>query len=161
VRHFLTVAVALSLMAPPCLAATATGAASATIVEPVAVGALQPMRFGTLTKPNQNSVVILSPAGALTLGGNVQSSGQHNAASFTITGEPNATVTVTVDPTFSLAGPNSTNVTVTTSNDAIGGGVHLDGSGVATVNVGGSLTLIQGQQSGFYGGSFTVTANYP
>jgi hypothetical protein len=77
-------------------------------------------------------------------------------AQFTVTGEGQAAISVTVPATFAMG--SLTVTTISTPPTAIGG---TSGSqGTATVNVGGSFPVTSATATGLHTGTLTVTAAY-
>jgi hypothetical protein len=141
--------------------ATATGAASATVVAPLKIThtASAALNFGTFTAGTGGTVVVTA-AGAGSVTGDVGTvNGNTNAAdSFAVVGD----------------GTRSFNITTSTGNQVSTGGatpstmafaVSTPASaalvaGAYTLNVGGTLTVASAQAAGAYTGSYTVTVTY-
>lgn len=164
------VALLLSGAAAPAFAqasASASGDGSVTIFRPITVTKNSDLKFGTVVRPTSGAgTVTIDNTGARSFTGAVallpSTTGN---AQFTVAGEGGQAFTLTVPPSFSIAnqsGPGS--LTVTTSQDVANGAQNLDSTlgngGVKVVKVGGEITVADTTDSGFYTGSFNVTAAY-
>lgn len=144
--------------------ASETATATATIVTPIAIANASDMNFGNIAVIATGGTVVLTPAGARSVTGDVTlpaTAGTVSAASFTVTGTANFTYSITL-PAAALTISNGThNLTVDTwTSDPTPTGT-LDGTGAQTLNVGATLNVAGGESSGAYtGGPFTVTVNY-
>ncbi|MCX6249490.1 MAG: DUF4402 domain-containing protein [Bacteroidetes bacterium] len=145
---------------------SATASASATIVTPIAITKTVDMNFGNVAVSSSLGTVILAPAGTRTPTGGVTlpaTNGTVAAASFSITGAPNYTYSISL-PTSNIVvynGPNNTmQVNAFTSTPTPTG--TLDGFGNQTLNVGATLNVAGSQNAGTYVTTtpFTVTVNY-
>ena len=122
------------------------------------------MNFGNIAVIATGGTVVLTPAGARSVTGDVTlpaTTGTVQAASFNVTGTANFTYSITL-PAAALTISNGTdNLTVDTwTSDPTPTGT-LNGSGAQTLNVGATLNVAGGESSGSYtGGPFTVTVNY-
>lgn len=125
--------------------------------------------FGTLSVnvPATGGSLVLATNGNQTPTGVVQA-GTANVGHINISGSNNATVSVTLDTSTTLNGPNADTATADTFTLAINGGVGslstntctLSSSGLCNLNVGGTLTIPGDADSGAYTGSNTVTVVY-
>jgi hypothetical protein len=142
--------------------ATATGAGSATVVEPFSANKISDLVFGTIVKPTTGTATVsVDVSGSRSLTGTVAVGGA-GAARFQVLGQGGRAYSVTVPPSFNMT--SGTNTLVVTTVDNSGGGGALSGSlgafSTATFGVGGAINLTTGTASGAYTGSFTVTASY-
>lgn len=147
---------------------SATAAASATIVSPIAIARATDMNFGNVAVSTSGGTVVLTPALAAnrtTTGGVTlpATTGTVTAAAFNVTGTPSYTYTIALSPaTITITNPASNTMTVTglTSNPASTG--TLDAGGAQTIYVGGTLNVSGGQATGTYTNAtaVTVTVNY-
>lgn len=124
--------------------------------------ATQALAFGSFAAGTGGTVAI-SAAGVRSPGGDVilVSSGSGSAASFNVSGTPNATYAISLpaNGVVSLtSGSNSMAVNNFTSNPASSG--QLSGGGSQTLMVGATLSVGSNQATGTYSGSFNVTVNY-
>jgi hypothetical protein len=142
-------------------AATATGTATATVIAPIGITADVDLAFGKFAA-GTGGTVVMDPAGARTATGGVVLSTvvPGAAASFSVTGDNNATYAITLPgiATTITSGVNNMSVGTFTSTPSATG--TLSGLGAQTVTVGGTLTVATGQVAGAYTGSFDVTVEY-
>jgi len=147
--------------------ASATAAASATIITPISITKTVDLNFGNVAVDASNGgTVIMAPAGTRTTTGNVSlpaTSGSPTAASFTVNGQGNYTYAITLPSSpVTIDDGNSHTMTVTTFTSTPSTTGTLS-SGTQTLNVGATLNVSAGQATGTYttGASpFTVTVNY-
>src|SRR5258706_8026977 len=151
----------------PAICASASGTAQVTVFRALSITANRTLRFGTLIRPAAGSgtaVIDTVGSGGLTVGGGVTSvaSSTHGNADFSVVGEGAQSVTVSVDPTFTMNGPGGATLTVTTTGLTSGTGVQslggsLGGNSPAVDAVaGGSLTIPRSPQTGRSSGTFPV-----
>ena len=130
--------------------------------KPITISFAQNLEFGSLAgdASSAGTAVINAATGAKTVtGGAADFGGVSNAASFNLTGANNTAYTIILPGTVTLSsGGNTMSLGSFTSNPA-GAGV-LDGTGKATLDVGGTLTVAAGQTAGAYTGVFSVIVNY-
>jgi len=83
------------------------------------------------------------------------------AASFTVSGSPNATYSIDVQPSLELEEPVSGQLIEVADmvSDPAGTG-QLDALGAEVLNVGGTAYIERLQAPGLYSGTFTVTVDY-
>lgn len=168
------VALLLTGAASPAFAqATATTPAngSVTIFRPITVTKDADLKFGNIVKPGSGSgtaSVAADSGGALTVGGGVvdlASGDASSAAKFTVAGEGGQAFTLAVADNFVITN-GTDNITVTTSQDVADGTQNLSGllgdgaDGEKEVHVGGSISVPSAISTGFFTGSFNVTATY-
>jgi hypothetical protein len=163
---FLTLAIvmiAFSLNAFSQVSANAT--ASARIIAPITIGKDVDLHFGTIYKGTAGGTVILTPAGARSVGsGDVTLSALAPVAavaSFTVGGEAGLTYSIAVAgaPLTITSGGNTMTVTAFTTSPTPTGTIQAGGT--ETLTVGATLNVGPNQASGLYtGGPFTVTVNY-
>ncbi|MEW6046951.1 MAG: DUF4402 domain-containing protein [Bacillota bacterium] len=128
----------------------------------ISVSVSADLRFGDIVPGSTSGTVTIDPAGARTVSGGVIALGEsYGAASFTVSGEPGYSYTVTLPLSATLAsGTNSMVVdTFTSSLDPDGVGT-LDANGNGTFTVGATLHVDAGQAPGTYSGSFDVSVDY-
>lgn len=141
---------------------TATAAATATIISPIAITKTADLSFGNIVAGSSTGAVTVSTAGARSKTGGVTlptaTPGTINAAAFNVTGLASATYTITSTVvTVPTSGSNTMALTLT-SNPTGTGTIGAGGSQV--INVGGTLNVGINQAAGNYVGSFTVTVAY-
>lgn len=139
-------------------AVTATGTATAIIRAALSALETQGMDFGILVATASPSTATLSTAGVVTTG--LDKYGVPKSGVFTITGDANSQVTVSIaNTTLTSTGGGSpmglTNFTTSpTSPVTVGAG------GTVGLNVGAQLAVGANQASGTYNGNYTVTLSY-
>lgn len=146
---------AAALLAVMCLAGPAVGQ---TIVK------TQDLSFGAFVAGTGGTVTI-SPQGMRTAGGNVtlMTGGQFsqgNAASFDMTGSPNATyqITLPANNSVTLTRSQGGSMSLTSFASSPSGSGQLSSAGNQTLYVGATLAVGNNQAPGSYSGSFAVTA---
>lgn len=166
-----TVALGAATFANNSLAAQATATASGTVVVPIAITAPANLSFGKFAKGAGGSVTV-STNGTRTGSGVVLSSigSSPTAARFDVTGDANATYSISIAPSASLSdgGGTPNTMALATFSDLTGGGATsgnvtsgtLSGTGAQSVYVGGTLTVGATQAAGAYTGSVAVTVEY-
>lgn len=141
--------------------------AVANVVRAIAISKSTDLGFGRIVPPSAGSgIVSLSQAT-----GQVSVTGTGTAvlpvptptvAQFAVSGEGGQSVSVSIPPSFTMAGPSGT-IQVTTSSNVSGAQVlsGLAGSGgTLAIRVGGSYPIDSSTQKGTYAGSFTVMVQY-
>jgi hypothetical protein len=144
--------------------ASATSNVTATVITPISITKNTDMNFGELAAGATAGTVVLDPAGTVTVTGGVDAgAGTPTAATFTVSGEPNATYAITLPATAVTiddgAGNTMTVDTFTSTPTPTG---TLDGTGNQTLSVGATLNVGANQVAGTYGAgaTFDVTVEY-
>lgn len=152
--------------------ASATGTANAKIIVPVTItpstsvvnAAAGVLNFGTIVPSASAGTVSVNVANNLTItrsntgGATPVTSSVFTGAGWTLGGDPNASINVTL--------PASATLTSGANNMTVNGFHHgptsvtLNGSGAADLVVGGTLNVGANQAAGSYTGTFTVTVSY-
>lgn len=129
----------------------------------IAIENTQALSFGSFVAGTGGSVVV-STSGARTASGGVLliPSSQGLAATFSVTGDPNATYTVQLpgNDFVKLTGPGVDMVINDFTSNPSGAGGQLGADGSQTLSVGGTLSVGSDQVPGGYSGTFSVTVNY-
>ena len=160
VSIFVLVVAAQNVKAQP--EAAANGTATAKILEPIAISAINDLEFGSIAAGSSVSDVVMTSGGVRSTTGNADlyTSDAGQQGTFDVTGESNHTYTITLpdngDVTLTSGG-NSMDVKDFESTPATG---SLDAAGKQTINVGATLVVGASQAAGSYTGSYTVTVNY-
>lgn len=144
-------------------AASETANATATVVAPIAITKSADLVFGKFSAGTGGTVVMSTAGGRTATGGVVLLTGTGgNAASFSVTGDANATYAITLPTSAATitrsAGTETMSVDTFTSNPATTG--TLSASGAQTVTVGATLTVASAQVQGSYTGTFSVAVEY-
>jgi hypothetical protein len=130
---------------------------------PIVIGdSVQPLAFGSLVAASGGAVVVSVNPPARGATGNVfpLRSGTWSAASFSVSGDPNASYSITLPANgvvFLTSGPNSMAVNSFNSHPATG---QLASGGTQTLSIGATLSVGANQANGSYSGNFTVTVEY-
>ncbi|MEX0623664.1 DUF4402 domain-containing protein [Saccharospirillum sp.] len=155
---------ACAALAPSTMAATATGDASATVVTPIAITAVNALDFGTVVASGTAGTVVMGTDGTRTVTGGttLSSKSAGTAGTFDVTGEGDATYAITLPASISIADteatPNTMTVDTFTSNPATTG--TLDVNGAETISVGATLNVEASQVANTYTGTYDVTVDY-
>ena len=162
--QYLIVAVLLAVLGTPAYAASASGDARATVIVPITITKNVELYFGRFTDNGSGGTVTIATDGTRSKTGTVilsTVSGTPTAGTFDVTGDPNATYTITLpaDSTVSLTGVGTAMpVNTFVSNPATTG--TLSAGGTQTINVGATLTVNGSQAAGSYTGTYPVTVEY-
>lgn len=178
------VALALALLsaAGPSVAQTATGTATAVIVEPLGLVKVEDLRFGRIAASNTaGTITVNADTGACTASGGVRSAGGCGFGQFSGQGARRLTVRIQIPSSVSLAGPAGATMVADTitlgaspdlaflGSNGNGNGNSLgtapryqinSNSGLFTFRLGGRLNVAAGQKSGQYSGTFPITVQY-
>jgi hypothetical protein len=143
-------------------AATATANGTATVMTPIAITTDADLDFGAFSALTGGTVAIDS-AGTRSATGSVvlSSSEAGGAASFTVTGQADATYTITLPSTATIT--HSVDDTQTMTIDSFTSNPGTTGTltaGTQTLAVGGTLTVASAQMAGSYTGTFDVSVEY-
>lgn len=152
---------------------TATASATAEVLEPLVLTANGTLNFGTMVVSG-GGIVSLGADGTLTCNDpDIVCAGTPSVAGFAVAGTANKAVTINL-PTSSveLRHPSYTALTAQEHaiildsfnaadvNGAAITAVTTDGSGDATFDVGGTITLDGNEVEGVYNGTFDVSVEY-
>lgn len=152
------------LSSPAALhAAQATSSATAEVMTPIAISNTAALRFGKFSALTGGTVVI-SAAGARSATGAVvlSSTNAGGAASFDVSGDPNATYAITLpgSATITHSVDNTKTMSIGTFTSNPSGTGTLSAGGAETVTVGATLTVGNAQTTGSYSGTFDVSVEY-
>jgi len=139
---------------------SALAQASAQIYQPVSIQKPADLNFGAMIASPSAGKVVLGPNGARTATGGavLASAAGVSATSFVVSGEPNATFSLTLPASILIAsGAQSMTVDAFTTDTPT---TRLDARGTLALHVGATLALAANQAAGLYSGSFTVTVAY-
>lgn len=129
--------------------------ASAEIVEAITLTENVGLSFGKVD--NTAGTVIINSDNSVAGTKTQITGGTTSAAELTVSGSKDENYTITVPATTTLSGPGADlNVTGLSHNAT----QTLDSNGKETVNIGGTLTVPNGQTSGSYSGTISVTVSY-
>ena len=145
-----------------------TATAGATIVAPISLAKNVDMNFGNAAvSASTGGMVILTPANSRTIagGGGVTlpaTSGTVSAASFTVSGAPGYTYTISLPTSAVISGPGAATMTVTSFTSSPSTTGVLNSGGTQSLNVGATLNVSAAQAAGLYTNvsAVPVTVNY-
>jgi hypothetical protein len=144
-----------------------TAHATAEVIEALTATETAELNFGRFSPETAGGIVKLTPKGIRSSAGTVAlSGGTHNAASFYITGQYDATVTITLPSTPAILTNSISSKTMEVSNwesfPAAGLGVGVLTEGKLDVNVGATLTVgnMNDNPVGIYEGTYSITFSY-
>lgn len=138
--------------------ATTTGHASVVLLSSTVVAETGAMNFSVGSTATGGSVR-LSPEGNIGAGAAKHPNAQATPSSFTVQGEPFATVSISLGDGAIVTGPGSA-ISVHDLAHSAGPTPALDRFGGLTFSVGATLAVGPSQPQGHYSGTYTVTVNY-
>lgn len=149
-------------------AQTATADASLRILIPISIVNNTELNFGYILASNSAGRVTLTPAGVRSRTGGAtflpSLAGPVSVAQFTVTGEPNATFTITLpnNSALKLSKPGGVDMRVQTFKHSLTStsSRKLSPTGVKVFTVGATLRVNASQSPGAYTGEFHVTVAY-
>ncbi|HET6559666.1 MAG TPA: DUF4402 domain-containing protein [Prolixibacteraceae bacterium] len=137
--------------------------ASATIIETLSIASTggEDLNFGTIGSPKNASVVSITPAGVRGGTADLVNIDEGSTPTFTITGQDDAVVTVTLPGTIQLilTGSDPMNVDTWTSTISALNNVILDG-GSYEFQIGATLHVNAEQDAGEYTGEYDIIVAY-
>ena len=146
---------------------TATGTASAEIIEALTTREMSPLNFGRFSPETQGGKIILTPDGVRSVQGTVVlAGGTHSSASFYVSGQYEATFSISL-PLSPVVLTNLQNEKTMIVSDwqssptpGVGMGKLVGGS--TTIYIGATLMVgdMNANPVGMYAGTFTVTCAY-
>ena len=146
---------------------TATGTASAEIIEALTTREISPLNFGRFSPETQGGKIILTPNGVRSVQGTVVlAGGTHSAASFYVSGQYEATFTIALpagpEILTNLHNEKTMIVGEWRSSPEAGIGIGKLVGGASTVYIGATLTVgdMNANPVGLYAGTFSVTFAY-
>lgn len=146
---------------------TATGTASAEIIEALTTREVSPLNFGRFSPETQGGKIILSPDGVQSVQGTVVlAGGTHSSASFFVSGQYEATFSISLPlgPVVLTNMQNEKTMIVSDwqSSPAPGVGLGKLVGGSMTIYIGATLSVgdMNANPAGMYAGTFTVTCAY-
>jgi hypothetical protein len=146
----------------PAIAATATATVSADIISTINVGARNGLIFGDISSSSVAGTVILSTSGNRTTtgGATVNSSSSGSPATFDVSGDANASFSITLPVSITLSDGSSNNMIVDNFTSSPSPAGVLDSSGKQSLFVGATLNVSSNQPFGSYSGLMSVTVDY-
>jgi hypothetical protein len=146
----------------PLLAATATSTVGATLLGSISSSTLQNLQFGELTAGPIAGTVLLTANGVRSSTGGVSLSltGTSSPATFTLTGNPNATYAITLPVSVTITDGTGNSMTVDGFLSLPAATGQLSATGQQTLAVGGRLNVPANQVMGAYSGILLVMIVY-
>lgn len=142
---------------PPAVGASGTGHASVVLLSASTAAETSPLSFSLGATATGGSVV-LSPSGSIR-GNAVQGGAEAHPSTFTIGGEPFASVSISFSEGGAITGPGPA-LSVHDFAHSAGPMTMFDRSGSLTFSVGATLAIGSSQPPGRYTGTYSVTVNY-
>jgi hypothetical protein len=147
--------------------ATATGHITAEIVPIFSATETAQLNFGRFSPGPQGGEIILTPESTVSVLGSVYAgSGLHNAASFYVSGDTDASFTISLPPgpveLRHVSSPKTMLIKNWISNPGTGAGAGILQDGSQTVYIGATLKVgtLQENPVGIYAGTYTVTFDF-
>ncbi len=148
-------------------AAQATATASGTVVAPIAIAAATNLAFGSFAAGPGGTVTVDTGGARAAAGPILVGAAPSSAARFNITGQAGLSFSIVHSGTTVLSNGVET-MTLTKFSDLLGvNGTSgtasvgtLDGAGMQSLFVGGTLTVAAGQVAGVYSGTVIATVEY-
>lgn len=143
-------------------AATASTAASATIVSPISIEKTADFNFGRVAASELGGTVVLTPLAARSSSGVVLAGGGTvTAAAFTVTGEGTRTYSISFPSTVTLTKVSGTGETMTVDTWTTSAGAGTLTAGTQSFTAGATLHVGAAQATGVYtNSSFNVAVDY-
>lgn len=159
-KKLLLAAAGAAMLAGAAIAADADSTAGAEIIAPLQISNSAALYFGTIAPSlTAGDTVVVSAAGAKSCGAELTClTDDHTAAQFDVTGEADASYTISLPTSVSISNGAGANMTVDNFTGSKATGTLVSGSD--SFNVGGTLDVAANQATGEYTGTFTVTVEY-
>lgn len=160
---------AIAAQAAPGDTFTVEGTATAIVVQPPQITAIDALRFGVIMSPTASGTITVVPDGTFSTTLDLTGTPSTRApARFLVTGERNRRFVTAISPSTVLLNANNTPMIVSdlTYNRPQGNGSGVgqhnrtDRNGVFNLFVGGTLNVQANQEAGDYSGEFVVTVVY-
>jgi len=142
------------------------GVAQATVVQPIRIVAVNPLRFGQIARPSTAGTIVMSPLGVRTATGGLLPSTAivqtiaRGPGSFTVTGDPNRTFRLTLPGGNVTLRAGTQTLRMSAMRSSIAGTPRLSAAGTYAFTVGATLNLAANQAIGTYSGTYTATVVY-
>ena len=166
-NHLMMVVVFFAITIPLSAQLTVVGHITAEVVSSLTAQETSQLSFGQFSTLATGGQITLTPKGTRLSNGTVNAlAGMHNSGSFSITGEPNASITVQLptEPATLTNAANSGTLLVTNWMSDLPqlNNVIIPRSGIQQVNVGATLLVGIAKNSpvGKYSGTYNITFNY-
>lgn len=151
-----------SVFSTGAFAASATGNASVTVLEPLAITAgAGAMDFGDVAGDADNATTVsLATTGVATAGAGATAAGTPSAGDFDVTGEGSLFYNITLPANTLLTGGGGADMTVDNFSSDAGANPQLSAAGTDSFSVGAILNINANQGAGGYTGTYSVTVEY-
>ena len=161
-KYISSLALIVALVPGLAMAASTNGSGTgkAKIVQPVTATSTQDLNFGTML--GKANTVTVSTSGTRTATDGTSLVNDNNTASagvFSVTGPNNQPITVSL-PSSATVTSSTNSMTISNFTSDKSGSQTLDNTGALTINIGGDLAVTEGQATGDYTGSYTITITY-
>ncbi len=132
------------------------------VVQPISISKVLDLSLGAISSGGTPGTVSINRSAVRSVSGGVTLDGSDNGTygQVTVTGEPNQAFTFAMPPDNSIVLSNGLGDTVTIQSWDIPAVTALDGTGVRSKRIGGTLAIGANQAGGTYTSTFNVTATY-
>jgi hypothetical protein len=162
-----SIAVFGAVASAPAVSATANATASADVITPIAVTKAADLAFGKFAAGAGGSVTV-NTGGVRSQSGVVGVGGTASTASFSITGEANATYAISFTGSSTELTSGANKMPLALFSDLTGAGAtsgnvltgQLSAGGTQVLYVGGTLTVAANQAGGSYSGTINTDVQY-
>lgn len=143
-------------------AATSSATVNANIISTINISTRNGLLFGDIASSSVAGSVILSTNGSRTTtgGATVNSSGSGSPATLDISGDANASFSITLPVSITLSDGSSNSMVVDNFTSSPSPAGVLDSSGKQSLFVGATLNVSSNQPFGSYSGLMSVTVDY-
>ena len=171
-KSFFCLIVISSLIALPSnaqsgVSVSATGHVIAEVISVFSATETSQLNFGRFSPGYQGGEIMLTPESTISVLGSVQAGvGMHNAASFSISGDPNASFTVSLPEEPVVLKHVSTSKTmiidgwISNPGTQAGAGILLNGEQIVYIGARLKVGSPEDNPVGIYAGSYTVTFDF-
>ncbi len=135
---------------------------TANIVQPIQINKIADLDFGDIAAGTSSTgTVVVAANGNRTSTGGVSliNSGTHTAANFSITGHPNASISIIL-PASAIINSGSNSMLIDNFISNVGSSTVLNSLGQSSIDVGATLSVDVNQPYGLYTGTFDVIVAY-
>jgi spore coat protein U-like protein len=156
-----------AVISAPGFGANTTATSTAQVLIPISITKAADLAFGKFAAGTSLGSIAVDTAGARSASGVTVASSATTAARFNITGEPNATYSISHSGTTNLTNGTDTMALTLVSDLAGLGGTsgevsagNLGAGGTQSLYVGGTLAVAANQPAGAYTGSIAAAVEY-
>ncbi len=157
---FIAIGLLAAATASAQASATTSASASARVLAKIQLAKVTDLNFGDVVAGASLGTAVVDTAGARSSTGGVSlAAGTVSQASFTVTGEPSKSYTITVPASVTISSGGN-NMTVDSFTFSPSSPATLPGGGSDTLNIGATLHVAANQATGSYTNTFNVTVAY-